>query len=159
MPADSRYNCRLMRLTLAIVLAAGCIRQPDPLPPDPGWTGPQGDPLFGCASDADCGSEVCARDDQCYPATSIRVAHALWTIRGEPAGVASCAGQPDLYIQFLGSNGGEFGFAPVPCTTGKFTVDKLPTIYTQVELGADDTDVGTTAVIDEVTGEATIDLP
>jgi len=46
----------------------------------------------------------------------------------------------------------------VPCRTGTFTVDKLPTTYDGVELGIDGGS-GTYAPIDPSTGSAAIDLP
>jgi len=163
MPAVTRYH-HAMRLALALVLATtGCLQpHSDPPPgPDPygGWTGPQGDPLVGCASDTDCGTQVCARDRECYPAASVRLAHTAWTVHGAAASTTSCANRPHLFIAFRGPNGASFGFAPVPCKNGEFTVDKLPTIYTEVQLGTDGTSSGPTAAIDRTTGEATIDLP
>jgi hypothetical protein len=60
-----------------------------------------------------------------------------WTVNGVPATPMTCAPTPDLQIAFLGFEAGEdpLGFAPVPCDTGQFVVDKLPRSYTQVELG------------------------
>ena len=151
-----------MRLVLALLLATGCLQpQTDPTPgPDPygGWTGPSGTPLSGCERDADCGTQVCARDGQCYPAASIRLAHTAWTVHGAVASTTSCADHLHLSIWFRGASGESFGFAPVPCMNGEFTVDKLPSVYTQVELGPENTSFGTTATIDR-SGEAKIDLP
>ncbi len=151
-----------MRFVIAAGLLTGCLVQQrtDPPPPNPntGWTGPQGDPVSGC-TDAECGSDICARDGVCYPASSVRVARAKWTIGGAAANTQSCSNQPDLFIGFLGNAGEQIGFAPVPCRAGQFTVDKLPTFYTAVELGVDNSGAGTTASINSETGEATLDLP
>ena len=153
-----------MRFALALVLAAGCIppAEPPPSPPDPydggGWTGPGGDPVYGCRQDTECGAQVCARDGSCYPAASIRAVVTTWTIGGEVASAASCANHPYLFIHFSSSSGDSFGFAPVPCKNGKFTIDKLPTSYSGVELGIDGAISGTTTSIPS-TGDAMIDLP
>jgi hypothetical protein len=102
---------------------------------------------------------VCARDGECLPASSVRFIHVNWTLHGQPAGGAICQSSPDLLIEFYSAgNTDQLGYAPVPCAEGKFTVDKLPTWYTRVELGRD-SDVGTSAPIDASTGNATIDLP
>ena len=150
----------VLALVLPLVLVAGCLVPAGPSPgpdPDPGtggWTNPQG---FGCTSDVECGTQLCARDGACYPATSIREAHVLWTVRGAVASTTSCAPTPNLLIEFYGSNGEAFGFAPVPCRAGAFIVDKLPTAYTRVELGVEGA-TGTSATIDRSSGEARIDL-
>jgi hypothetical protein len=146
-----------MRFALALLLA-GCVqRSPDPSSGD-GWTGPSGHPVSGCRSDADCGSELCARDAACYPAAEIRAVHALWTIAGAAASTTTCSHEPDLYIAFLGRSGEQLGYAPVPCRTGRFTVDKLPIAYVQVELGQNNSGNGITAEI-ATSGEANLDLP
>lgn len=153
-----------MKLAPLVVLFAGCIppAEPPPAPDDygyddGGWTGTGGDPVSGCHQDTECGSQICARDGECYPAASIRPVTTTWTIGGEPASVTSCATHPNLYIHFETSNGASFGFAPVPCRNGKFTIDKLATSYTRVELGGDGGGVGTSASI-TTEGSATIDL-
>jgi len=151
-----------MRLVLAFVLVAGCLPPPaEPPPSDPGdgWTGPSGDPLVGCRSDAECSPQVCARDRACYPATSVRTAHVTWTVHGAAASASTCSAMPDLTLRFWGPNGESFGFAPVPCKNGSFFVDKFPTVYDSVELGPESSSSGTTAAIDRETGEAIVRLP
>jgi hypothetical protein len=149
-----------MRLALALVFAAGCVQtSSDPYPAGPGWTGPGGDPIFGCTKDADCVTQVCARDGACYSASNIRAAHVTWTVAGKVADDTSCARSVNLYIRFSGPGGEAFGYAPVPCHNGKYTMDKLPTSYTRVELGRDGAPSGTTGSIDTVTGDVAIDLP
>ena len=153
-----------MRIAVLIVLAAGCIPVNEPAPgPDydydsGGWTGSGGDPVYGCRMDSECGAQVCARNGNCYPATSIRAVVTTWTVGGEVASVASCTGHPDLSIRFATTSGDSFGFAPVPCRNGKFTIDKLPTSYTRVELAVDGASYATSASITS-TGDAMIDLP
>ncbi len=153
----------VMRLALALVLVAGCLPPPSDPPPSPdpydGWTGPAGDPLDGCAADRECSPQVCARDRSCYPASSIYFGHVAWTINGKPASDATCVTMPKLTLRFRASNGESFGFAPVPCKNGEFSVDKMPKLYTSVELGPQDSISATTASIDSETGEAMVLLP
>jgi hypothetical protein len=152
-----------MRVALLLVLAAGCIPPAEPRPePDydyggGGWTGSGGDPIYGCRQDSECGAQVCARNGSCYPATSIRAVTATWTIDGETASVATCTAHPYLFIRFATSSGDSFGYAPVPCENGKFTIDKLPTSYSLVELGVDGAISGNTASISS-DGDAMVDL-
>ncbi|MBA3457625.1 MAG: hypothetical protein H0T42_31375 [Deltaproteobacteria bacterium] len=154
-----------MRIALLLVLAAGCIPAAGPPPEsdyddydDDGWTGSGGDPFYGCRRDSECGSQVCARDGACYPATSIRAVVTTWTVGGEVATTASCTTHPDLFIRFATTNGESFGYSPVPCRNGKFTIDKLPMSYSRVELGGNGSGFGTSATITS-TGTAMIDLP
>jgi hypothetical protein len=167
---------RLWPLVLGLV--GGCITQSSGPPyggdpggyggggDDGGWgtgTGGTGGPIsYGCESDAACGTgNVCARDGECLASTDVRIIHVTWTVNGQPASASTCATSPGLDITFLG-NGAEgtdqFGFAPVPCMEGKFTVDKMPTRYSEVALEPDclcktaDTDVF------DSTGSATLDL-
>jgi hypothetical protein len=90
-----------------------------------------------CHIDDDCGTgEVCARDQLCVGASTVRLVTATWTVTGMPASTAACGNHANLYIQFVGNDLGDtLGYAPVPCANGRFTVDKLPNRYWQVELG------------------------
>lgn len=50
--------------------------------------------------------------------------------------MTSCAPSPDLYLVFYGYDvNDQFGYEPVPCETGLFSIDKLPARFTSVELG------------------------
>jgi hypothetical protein len=135
---------RLRAVFSAALLAslAGC----------PGGTGGE------CQLDADCGgSELCARDGMCAPASAVRAVTATWTINGVAASTQSCGAHPDLYIDFIGADSGDtIGFAPVPCRNGQFSVDKLPTRFRQAELGVEggNYDVGTISA----TGSVMLDL-
>jgi hypothetical protein len=145
---------------IAVLVLVGCIRPPleDPPPPlDDGWMDPSGNPISGCPFD--CGSDVCARDGRCHPADAVRVVHARWTIEGAPASIDTCVPHPDLAIAFSDTSGNtSFGFAPVPCRTGLFTVDRLPDVYSKVELGIDGQGPSVSAGFDE-SGNAILDLP
>ena len=91
-----------------------------------------------CETDSQCGSDVCARDGECLPASQVRSAKLTWTIRGMTADATTCASSPSFYINFDSSMTGEaFGFAPVPCQEGQFSIDKLPLRFDEVEIGVD----------------------
>jgi hypothetical protein len=90
-----------------------------------------------CTADTDCGGDVCARDGECLPPTEIRSVRVTWTIGGKTADATSCATAPEFYIDFYGAYAAStFGYAPVPCVQSQFFIDKLPTSFDQVELGA-----------------------
>ncbi len=124
-------------LALVLATAAGC-----PAPGDDGgysYYPPGGGPQGGCKSDDDCASGLaCARDGSCLDSSQIHHISTAWTVHGQPASDATCASQPNLEIQFSDgfSDGFGIGYAPVPCNEGRFTVDKMPTYYTTVGLGA-----------------------
>src|SRR4051794_32585580 len=135
-----------MRLALLPLLCSACIQQtfPDPGPdtggdPNGGWgTGPGGtggNTSFGCGGDAECGTgNVCARDGECLPSSEVRTVHVAWTVSGTAASADTCLGAPHLDLTFSDAQQEQFGFSPVPCAEGKFTVDKLPSWYTTVGL-------------------------
>jgi len=149
-----------MRIWLALLATTGltgCVRN------DPGWGGGGGGGGGGtleCSADADCGSgEVCARTHECLLPSSVYTVHTTWTLLGQPANTTTCGSSPDLGIFFTAQNGANWGYDPVPCVEGKFTVDKLPTWFDQVGLGSDQTNDAFWGTIDRSTGNATIDLP
>jgi hypothetical protein len=149
-----------MRAVLVMLLAscAGCTQQSTSIGPfDPG--GSIGG--AGCRVDADCGSgEVCARVGGCWVADQVRYVFVTWTVNGGPASAAACDQHESLELDFQGSATDaqpHLGFAPVPCAEGKFTVDKMPTVFTYVELG-EPRALRQSATIDDASGEAAIDL-
>jgi hypothetical protein len=89
-----------------------------------------------CERDDDCGDNVCARNGECLPSSSVRALRITWTIRGQAASSYTCANSPSLYLLFLGFDVNDsFGYEPVPCNAGEFFIDKLPTRFTSVEIG------------------------
>ena len=155
----------MLRIGLA-VLAVGLLGcQPEYSDPGPGGPGPGPGPDptgFGCtAGSADScggGTEVCARTGECLDTSQVHLVKTKWTINGTPADTTSCAPTEDLQITFTVYGGQDWGYAPVPCVEGQFTIDKMPTWYDTVELGSINLGGGGTATIDPVTGVATIDL-
>src|SRR5512144_2655026 len=133
----------VMRPALAATLLAACIVEPTTSDPPPsnetgwgsGWGGSSGTTDWGCHMDSQCPtSYVCARDGECLPASAVRTIHVVWTLKGQPASDATCSQSPQLDITFSDSSGDLFGFAPVPCNAGKYTIDKFPASYTTVDL-------------------------
>jgi hypothetical protein len=159
MPLDGRMRyARRMKRGLLLVVLVGCTlssRDDDSAidhPINPGRPG------RGCQADRDCsGGDVCARTGSCLPVSQVYAVHVNWTVKGAPASEAACAPSPDLQINFgVSESDAEFGFAPVPCVQGKFTVDKLPTKLTTVRLRHGSN--WETASIDATTGDAVFDL-
>jgi hypothetical protein len=162
MPLHGRMRyARRMKRGLLLVVLVGCTWSSSddqidhPIDPsNPGRPG-RGD---GCQSDTDCSrGDLCTRTGTCQPASQVFAVHVNWTVKGLPASQAACAPSPDLQINFgVNAENAVFGFAPVPCVQGKFTVDKLPTYYTTVRLRHGST--WETASIDATTGDAVFDL-
>ena len=131
-----------MRIWIAALLLAGC---------------PSSSSTKQCMTDADCGTEVCARDGECLPPAEVRPVKLSWTIRGSAASPTTCASSPNFYVQFDSQDVNDsFGFEPVPCDQGQFTVDKLPTRYLQAEMGIDNRFLDAQPI--DAMGQATFDL-
>jgi hypothetical protein len=156
---------------LALCLSACLIESPsgdDGYYPPPsgggGWGsgagGGGGDGGYGCHKDTDCGgSLVCARNGVCTTAASVRIVHVNWTVNDQTASDTSCVRAPDLAITFSDSEGYEFGFAPVPCDAGRYTVDKMPLAYSRVQLSRVGEYSGGAAGQFDAMGNVTLDLP
>jgi hypothetical protein len=131
-----------MRLALVALAAAGCS----------GGSG--GD----CKVDIDCGgSSVCARNGDCLPASEVRTVRITWTIRGMPPNDPLCASTPSFYLLFASNQiNDQYGYEPVPCKVGLFTIDKLPRRFVSVEIGVDNGFSEVTAF--DAQGNATFDL-
>jgi hypothetical protein len=156
-----------MRIAFALLLV-GCVQQQDP-PPDPGPYYPPpggGQPppptgTYGCQSDSECGTgQVCARTFACMSPTDVQTIHVVWTLEGAAASQTSCSTAANLEIDFSGNYADPWGYAPVPCVEGKFSIDKMPKVYTYVNLGREnDVTTGTGGRFDATTLTATLDLP
>jgi hypothetical protein len=92
-----------------------------------------------CEVDNDCRTgSLCTRNSECLPASEVQSARITWTIRGMPASETSCAPTPNFYLLFAGTQLGDtFGYEPVPCKAGLFTIDKLPRRFVSVEIGVE----------------------
>lgn len=155
--------CALLVLAAAAAAAPACgpasddsTECPDGCPTAPTPT--------GCTSDASCGDgNVCANDGACYPAAQIRIAHVTWTVAGQPASAATCAGEPDLQLDMTSTtvdvpgNYGE-GWAPVPCAEGEFTFQKMPVLYDGAELDPYGAGTATARGPLDGSGEVALDL-
>lgn len=152
-----------MRWLVIVVALGACVPPTEDQSwedPDPGWIDPGGDPLTGCRDDADCPGQVCARDRACYPADRVRFARVTWTVGGKVATSLSCGDLIELHLELAtAADDDGFGFAPVACRAGAFTIDKLPTRYTQAHLGENGATLAWSAPIDAATGEAAIAIP
>jgi hypothetical protein len=124
-----------------------------------GFFGPSGGYDL-CRDDTDCQrGDVCARSGECFAAEDVRAIAVVWTVDGQPASEAACGDHQSFTLQFFADNGYSFGYQPVPCKAGKFTVDKMPKIIDFVEMFDSGTGgSGDTGSIDDATGEATLDL-
>jgi hypothetical protein len=98
-----------------------------------------GDECRATGDSNDCpGDQVCARSSECLPADQIRQVSINWTVRGQAASATTCAPAMSLYLLFYSDAPGDsFGYSPVPCVAGLFTIDKLPTRFIGVEIGKD----------------------
>ncbi len=123
-----------------------------------GWGGGGGTTGLGCETDAECGSQICARTGECISPSLVRATRTIWTVNDALASDTSCTRARDLAITFYAGQE-QFGFTPVPCDAGKFTVDKLPTRFTSVELSRRDDFGGGAFGSFDIEGTATLDLP
>ena len=147
-----------MKRGLLLILLVSCTWSSG----DGGDPGDSGGPVRGrggsCQADRQCsGGELCARTGSCLPASQIYAVHVNWTVKGMAASEDACSPSPDLEVDFrAGDSDARFGYSPVPCIQGKFTVDKLPTKYNLVRLRHGST--WEMATIDAATGDAVFDL-
>jgi hypothetical protein len=86
-----------------------------------------------CGTDRDCPGAVCTRVGECADTPyALRV---TWTLGGQPADAATCAGVSELELSMIDpSTGTAHTVRPVPCPPGAFFYDKLPQSYTDVQL-------------------------
>ena len=146
---------------LVLLALVGCMADPQPDPYPPGGGGGGGGGGVQCQVDTDCGSgQVCARTGECLLPSDVETVHVTWTLQGQAASTTTCASSPQLEIDVPGGDGSWWGWAPVPCDEGKFTVDKLPTRFSEADVSIENDPGSTvTATIDAATGNASLDLP
>lgn len=165
-------------LPLVLGVLGGCVTDsPAPIPiydpgdpagPGPGspYPTPTGGEDSFCLQDSDCNPNggsayICSRVEECLMPSEVRTLHVRWTVSGQAAGSASCASAPALELELGITGEGEFdfGWAPVPCVEGEFTVLAMPSYYTQVGLLREyDAEGGVSGVLDG-SGNASLDLP
>lgn len=147
-PAYRWVGRTVVKLALALVVlaASGC------------FTGGSAE----CASDGDCaGDDECARTGECVAAGEAIEVVVEWTIEGAAPTADSCAPAGDLEVVFYEGDTEATSYAPIPCTLGRTTYDKMPPRLDRVELFAYD-DRG--AVLDsgsgplESTGSSTVTI-
>ena len=110
-----------------------------------------------CSTDDQCEGQVCARDNMCTDASTVREVRTTWTIGGQAANSGACTGR-ELYITFQSNDSSEdLNYSPVPCATGQFVIDKLPNRYSRVELGIAGGGFDSAAI--DATNMVAIDLP
>jgi hypothetical protein len=120
-----------------------------------------------CATDADCGGQVCARTHECLDASQVRRVMTRWTLGGLPASAAQCTtdGIDHLEIQYTDDATGESDrFSPVPCGQGQFLVDIWPNRFNNILLegftpGHYSTGVAQTRLGDSGDVDTTLDVP
>jgi hypothetical protein len=173
-------HARLLPLVLGLL--GGCVTDDsEPVYTNPGGYGGGGGGYGGggdggnggygdnpyCSADSDCNPDggsayVCARDEECLMPSQIWTVHVTWTVSGQPASATSCTNAPDLQLFFgeTGEGGGyDWGFAPVPCAEGEFTIDKMPTYFQTVDLLRDTDDTGGATGTFDGSGDLALDLP
>jgi hypothetical protein len=104
----------------------------------------QFDECTSCAQDKDCDSasqrgEVCAPDMQCWPPSELQTVTVNWTIGGQPASAATCAGLPsELDVIFDNRQTlkpDTIDAGQVPCAVGMVVQDQVPPDLATVILG------------------------
>jgi len=115
-----------------------------------------------CASDADC-DQICARTGECIAADSAIEVVVEWTVAGAAPSDVSCQPAAELEVIFYAGQEEATSFAPIPCTLGRTTYDKMPSSLDRVELIAYDEggaviDSGSGSIEPAGTTTVTIDL-
>ncbi len=133
-------TARAASWSMFVAMLASCVPD-DPPPPPPPEPFPE---PSECLYDLECNEgRVCARDKSCVDAGKIRTLAVRWSIEGQAASPTRCEAYPALYIRFTATYLDDgFGYSPVPCYAGQYSMDKLPQWYTRVELGRSNRDGG-----------------
>ena len=126
-----------------------------------GWTTTPGGTDYECMADADCNSAqlICSSTFQCMQPSQVRAIHVNWTLDEQPASPTTCGGAPTLQLSFTDINGTTgWGYAPVPCAEGKFTIIKMPLTFVGALMGAENGEGSYFTGTFDTTGNTTIDL-
>lgn len=104
-----------------------------------------------CEADLDCGGgAVCANTRECYGAGAVHRVVVRWS-------PAACAGELELSV--FDDDSGDFAhYAPVLCSLGVFTFDKLPVHFDRVRLRQLEGGSSGEAAIPADGGEVVVDL-
>lgn len=114
-----------MKALITVVVLGACAESApdDPTPDVPA-------PIETCTADVECSAGVCARTGECLPGDEVRKAQVIWTKAGQPPTDQSCYWFPTVRVEFWSEpeidQRETWESGPLPCTLGKFTVDKLP---------------------------------
>jgi hypothetical protein len=92
-----------------------------------------------CKVDGDCkgnvGGLVCDQASFCTDSATLQTVRARWTLKGLTPGGASCSAYSRLVVEFKSPDGAtDFGFDPVPCPAGMFTINKVPSQITKARV-------------------------
>lgn len=90
-----------------------------------------------CDSDAQCGSQLCTRTNECLPANQIISVRLSWTFYGEPATAELCEGLGIDALELTFGDASNFerqSYFPVPCEIGRVFYDRMPNRFIYAEL-------------------------
>jgi hypothetical protein len=149
-----------MRSAISVLGAIALAACGSTLPPPP----PDASSGFGapCTDQSDC-TEVCTRNHECLAPDQVRSALVHWTVQGAAASATSCApivAAGTMHITFTDSVSGNYTrYSPLMCDAGQFFIDKWPTRFDQVEVGAGTGQIWTGAAsLGGAAADVTVDL-
>jgi hypothetical protein len=114
-----------------------------------------------CKVDGDCGVVVCDNSSICTDMGMLRKVQVSWTINGSIPGASNCTGVARLEVEFQALDGAAFGYGPVPCTAGLFSLLKMPSKFVKAKLTAIRTGGGDSQVTGDIgaDGFVNVDIP
>ena len=81
------------------------------------------------------GGETCTRDGECLSPSDVRMVKVVWTIAGTAPTATACASLGDFALYFEDPYVGDsFGYEPVPCMEGQFTIDRIPSRFIDAQI-------------------------
>lgn len=143
-----------MRATVLLPLVlAGCVGLDDtPIDPAAMYNGKS------CASDADCGPDLCTSVLRCYEPGTFRSAHVHWSIDGTTPTQQSCDAIGDITLAVSESNGRGILVGPLACSEGVYSMPRLPNGFIHASLRQDTTGAKTDVLPFTTTGDVGFDL-